>query len=419
MGITEWKNRLPGYWTSSDYMLAIILFVLLPCIKWVPIFLLMALIFLLRDRRQLATGHFFGTLFGSNTMKWMLIFFGFHVVGMFWSEDLSAAGMNIEHKLSLLFLPIFFSLYKSNITIHQSRIIFLLGLGFSSVLLAMVASYKTFFYQDGGDFHYWIQSDFSFFMHRSYLACYMSMGALIALHAWLKNRHKYMLMGFILFTVVVVLTASKAGLITLVTGSFVLSVQWVYRYLNNWKVWLLTMLSFLLMGVLLWSNALLRMRFSSAWNSITSAEVVNNPSKDSTQARMIMWSSARSVISRNFWIGVGTGDGDMELQKENLNRNNTGVAKQKLNAHNQFLNTWVQLGVLSCLVLVAIFGSLGFYFYKKKSPISLLILFCFFINFLFESLLETRAGIVPFCFLTLLLLTIIRQESGDYTLSTE
>jgi O-antigen ligase len=245
------------------------------------------------------------------------------------------------------------------------------------------------------------------------------MGALIALHAWLKNRHKYMLMGFILFTVVVVLTASKAGLITLVTGSFVLSVQWVYRYLNNWKVWLLTMLSFLLMGVLLWSNALLRMRFSSAWNSITSAEVVNNPSKDSTQARMIMWSSARSVISRNFWIGVGTGDGDMELQKENLNRNNTGVAKQKLNAHNQFLNTWVQLGVLSCLVLVAIFGSLGFYFYKKKSPISLLILFCFFINFLFESLLETRAGIVPFCFLTLLLLTIIRQESGDYTLSTE
>jgi O-antigen ligase len=117
----------------------------------------------------------------------------------------------------------------------------------------------------------------------------------------------------------------------------------------------------------------------------------------------------------NFLFGVGTGDYDDELTKMNLKYNNQGVAEERLNSHNQFLNTGVQLGVIGFFILTMIF--LVSFFASDKRLWQLLILLVFFINFLVESFLETQAGIVLFC--TLLLLFFSRKNTDELSISEQ
>ena len=136
------------------------------------------------------------------------------------------------------------------------------------------------------------------------------------------------------------------------------------------------------------------------FNSVGNIQTKNNNSVESNTARVIMWNTSIDVWMENFVYGTGTGDYDDELTSKNLNYNNQGVAKERLNSHNQFLNTAVQLGLVGFIILLAIF--LSSYFFSERKLWQSLILLVFFINFLVESFLETQAGIILFCTLLLL-----------------
>ena len=134
--------------------------------------------------------------------------------------------------------------------------------------------------------------------------------------------------------------------------------------------------------------------------AVENTPLSNNSSVESNASRILMWSASAEVIKENPLLGVGTGDYDDALAQQNLNLNNQGVLKERLNSHSQFLNTWVQLGffgfaVLSMMFIVPMTGSFSIY--------KILILVTFFLNFLFESFLETQAGIILFCIFIMLL----------------
>ena len=83
-----------------------------------------------------------------------------------------------------------------------------------------------------------------------------------------------------------------------------------------------------------------------------------------------------------------------------------GVVKQRYNSHNQFLNTMVQLGLcgLSMIIMIFITG------FKNALHTKDLLLFftflAFLLNFLFESFIESQAGIVLFCLLPISLISL-------------
>ena len=74
-----------------------------------------------------------------------------------------------------------------------------------------------------------------------------------------------------------------------------------------------------------------------------------------------------------------------------------------MNSHNQFFTTALQLGIPGLIILLAAFLSSWIKFFREKDILALLISFCFFSNFLIESMLERQAGVVLFCVLTLCL----------------
>jgi len=118
-----------------------------------------------------------------------------------------------------------------------------------------------------------------------------------------------------------------------------------------------------------------------------------------------MWTTSLDLFQESFIAGSGTGDYDDVLYNRNMAYGNTGVAKQRLNSHNQFLNTAVQLGSLGVIALILIFVS-GFKIALQcKNHLYIFLLSAFIMNFLFESFLETQAGIVLFCVLLISLIS--------------
>jgi O-antigen ligase len=147
----------------------------------------------------------------------------------------------------------------------------------------------------------------------------------------------------------------------------------------------------------------------------TKVRTVNNPTIESSASRAIMWSTAMGLFSENVVIGVGTGDVSNALDERNLELGNTGVAEKSLNAHNQYLNTAVQLGLAGLIPLLLIFITSFVRAVKTKLIEGILLTLILFLTLMFESFLETQAGIIPVTLLLLLFFSISRANETSHT----
>jgi O-antigen ligase len=405
-----------SHWTSVDFALGIILLLLIPCIKWIPLLMIFTGCLWIwefyKNRNQFQATKF--------SLGWielgMIALFVLLLLGMLWTENVEKGWSNVEHKLSLLLVPIIFGLRNRKMKIQDAGVFFIVGLAIASILLLSIAAYRSLFDGTLTWTSYWKESTFSVFMHRSYLACYMSMGALISLIYFFKVLRWYFLFAFILLSAMVLLTVSKAGIIALILGFFSLVFYFVIWQKSGAKVRVIMVLAMVMLPLMLGLNSRVRIRFGSAWNSFFTAEVMNNPSKDGTQARMMMWSAATEVFATHLLAGVGTGDVDDALQMENMVRHNDGVVAQKLNAHNQFLNQAVQHGILGLVLLISLMTVIIVRLIRNRNLIGVVIWSVFIINLAFESFLETRSGVVPFCLLIMLMSSL---NKGDIIIKKE
>jgi O-antigen ligase len=122
-----------------------------------------------------------------------------------------------------------------------------------------------------------------------------------------------------------------------------------------------------------------------------------NASSDmSNGQRIYVIKSSIEVIKSNFWVGVGAGDVIDELEQKYITNNYQVLAKKKLNCHNQFLESFVEMGLLGGFIflilnVVAIIQSI-----KNKNQLQLYFIIGFSIIALTESFLNHQAGVVFF-----------------------
>jgi len=76
----------------------------------------------------------------------------------------------------------------------------------------------------------------------------------------------------------------------------------------------------------------------------------------------------------------------------------TGAYKQRLNVHNQFLETFVGQGILGDIILLLLLIYPFIQSLKKQNYLFALFLLLIGINFLFESMLNRQAGVLFFAF---------------------
>gem|GEM_PF-6946611 len=128
--------------------------------------------------------------------------------------------------------------------------------------------------------------------------------------------------------------------------------------------------------------------------------------KENENVRVFLWKNAYEVIKRQPILGVGVGDADLVMQREN-EKNKFPIAS--LCVHNQYLYSWLALGCVGFLFLLAMLLSSLFYGIKNRYFPLLGFTIALMIGIMFESMLSRRVGIM-FIPLAIQLLMIMSKE---------
>lgn len=102
------------------------------------------------------------------------------------------------------------------------------------------------------------------------------------------------------------------------------------------------------------------------------------------------------AILSDYWLtGVGIGDVDLVFQDYYKKTNTKLLPENQLRAHNQFISSWIALGILGLLLVTALF--VVPIFSRGKADYFLVIcLFTVLVGCLFEDMFETQAGATIF-----------------------
>ncbi len=336
--------------------------------------------------------------------KWsyvLLAFFLIHALGYFFSINKSAALNAIEIKLGFFAFPILvFASRFNEVQIKKIVISFVSGC-ILATMLCLFRAFYLYFFEDVNAFFY---SDFNYFLHPSYFAMYLVFAQLIVMlfyPTWLSHlAYLNIKIGFIslLLLFATFLCSSKMGLIT----AFILipTALFVILYINGYKKLIVGALIVFVLGLFLSYKFLPQPfeRIKVAFKVTASAEKIDKTDAESTAVRILIWKESVKLIKENFIFGTTPGDSHDKLieayEKEGL----TGALIKKLNAHNQFLQTFIGTGLLGfILLLLMTLGSLIYGLFKKNYILSLFSILMI-LNFLVESMLQAQAGFIFFVF---------------------
>lgn len=345
-----------------------------------------------------------------------------YVLGTFYSSQLltqEGAIFNLEVKLSLLLFPIFFTTIDFSL-IHKNfknKILkaFVIGCLISMILLFNNAVFN-YFKVEGVDSFYYV--NLAFIHHPSYLALYLNFAIAILLY-WLtghfnENSFKRNMAIFLIliFQLFIVLLSSKAGILSVLI-TYVLML--VYALIQKCKV-LFYILPLVLVICFLSTLSFFPYSYSRFYSAESAIEEEPDPnSGESSVARIMVWNVALELIKENPVFGVGTGDVEPELMKLYKEKNIKLAMDETLNAHNQYLQTFIALGIAGILVLLASLFIPGFWALREKQLLYLLFLAMFAFNMLVESMLERQAGVVFYAFFNsfLFYFAYLERKSSD------
>lgn len=311
------------------------------------------------------------------------------------TESLSA----VEIKFSFLIFPyLFFCFQWPKEILKRCLTSFVSGCFFASIYLILRSS----FYAFNGNPEYFFYTLFSDFIHASYFAMYLIMAISIVVifyHKWFASEKTVIISSYFfiaVFITAIFLCSSKLGLISLFTCIPILLIYSFRANLNIKKV------VFFIVGMLLFSFIFIKLFPNSMdrFNSITTFSLnnIDKTSSESTTVRVLIWEQALTIIKNNFFTGTGVGDANDELYKAYQSNGLLGAFEHKFNAHNQFLQTFIGIGILGFIILLLVtFGQIIKSF-RQKNILLFIFSLLIILNFMVESMLQTAAGVLFFTF---------------------
>jgi O-antigen ligase len=347
------------------------------------------------------------SFFNDKRLWLVLLFFIFHVISLLYTQNMSEGLSSIEVKLSFLIFPIIlvFGKPSSQNLLNVVRS-YIGGCLAASLGLLLFAFYR---YSSGNDSSVFYYNTFAFYMHPSYLAMYLNFALFLVLHYLIESElsgpKEKMVAGFafFIFSVTVFLCSSKMGLITLGIIIIYFFSSLLFRSKNLIRSLIILAVSIILLVAFLFYVPEPLSRFGTL-SQVWKGAQLDKTSSESSLVRHFVWQSSREIISENFFLGVGPGDVNDELINNYQKNGFTGALSKHLNAHNQYYQTWMGLGILGLLALLVQFFLLIKSAVNQRYVLPGAFAVLVGLNFLAESMLQTEAGAV-FCafFLSLFL----------------
>lgn len=334
-----------------------------------------------------------------------IAFYLFHLAGMLYTENVKTGLSHLEVKFSLLLFPVLLAGTRNLIVKDFKKIIWAFVFGNLTAALICVAYAAYRMIKTGENYFYYY--DFSIFSLPTYSSVYILFSiAAIFYFITEPNSHygtkmKWLLVICILFfACIVFLNDSRAAIISGITASALTAVF----YFVKRKKWLWLFVSVFLPVLIGTTLFTYNLRFEPIRRFIAAPhDSLPTSSADNITIRYMVAEQSLSLIKENFWLGTGTGDVKDNLMSKYSSLHIITAEHEKLNAHNQFLETFIGLGVAGFLLLLLLVFQPLYSGTKENNILKISFALLIAVNFLFESMLNTEAGAVFFAFFITLL----------------
>ncbi len=367
-------------------------------------------------------------LFDNKALLLFPLYFIIMCLSLIYTDNISDGFDLLQRSLSLLFFPIIFLFVKEDASTVRKLFDFLLfGLVVSFVINFSFAVYHVlevinerinspelslegisvvlYAFLNGWD--HLIGEEFSKLVNPSYVSLYI----LLVLSYYLKNtlQSRLQVLIIVILFLYLFLLASIAAYLILATISLLL----VVSITDKSKKY--TMMIVFILGVIVFLNNPRVFDFYTSVTDFSERLEIDNTSVE--KSRLLTWNTSIALIKEAPLLGYGIGDTNDVLIEKYKELNYFHNYNNKYNAHNQFLQTFIQTGIIGFAVLINIFVLLAMRMNRSKNEMAVFLILI--ISLFFESMLVRFNGIVFFSIIIPLLLKkrsilssrIIRNES--------
>lgn len=240
-------------------------------------------------------------------------------------------------------------------------------------------------------------------MHPVYLSMYIVFDSCLIVYLWwnkpeLTKKKRLMVLVLLMYNfLVILLLSSRTQLFSyiLLGTIFLLYQSYLSGKMLRSILFMLTMYAAGLAIILF--NPVLKERFIDS-NKPKTHFTDNKYGAGGLSLRMYKWRYAMETIKKSPLIGTGTGDAQDELQLTYKKHDFSIAYDERYNAHNQFLQTFLELGIVGLFLLCLGFFTPLYLAVKRRRWLYVVFILVFLISCLTESMLEANKGIVFYAF---------------------
>ncbi|MCX2680699.1 O-antigen ligase family protein [Galbibacter sp. EGI 63066] len=337
------------------------------------------------------------------------LYFVVMCLSLIYTDNLSDGWALIQRSLTLLLFPVIFLFVKEDVlTVRKLFSFLLMGLVVSFYInFAWAANdawlvvknstpdesslrqVQLFFssFHDGWD--YFMGSQFSRLISPSYVSLYI----LLVLSYYLKKPLETGLQFFILIVLFLYLflLASRAAYLILA----IMSLMLIFNISDTGKRY--TMFIVFILGLIVF------LKHPRIFESTNPGEYNATITE---KARLKVWDSGLEVVLSQPLFGYGVGDANDVLIEKYKELGYQENYENRYNAHNQFLQTWMQMGIPGLAIMISIFVILASRMRRSSNEFSVFLIL--FISLFFESMLVRFNGIV---FLSIIIPLLLKKRS--------
>ena len=329
-----------------------------------------------------------------------------HLLSIFYTENSSEGWNDLRLKISFLLLP-FFMLTVQFIYKEQRLVIIKLF----AVLMMLMAltdlthAYLEYLVSGNQETFYYIHLPYLLASKVHYVAWYYSFAIFVSIdHLMSSNSNRALwFLGLLILLFSLILLSSRAFILAFIVVFILSFLKWFKTVKVSSLMWakILSIAAlFIFFLVFLPSTNL---RLNDTFVELQKMFGYDTPKQ--TNPRVFIWSYGADVVAKNpiFGLGVGDAKAQLSLALESCDamfwdgEQNVPIQKKNYNFHNQFMQTWAEVGIFGFLLLL--FIMIHPFLLKNSHPLFLIFIGLTFIGCLTESMFERQAGVVLFAFM--------------------
>lgn len=315
------------------------------------------------------------------------------ILGAIYTTNLEAAVEELQLKLPFLVFPVILL----TVRLKDCRPFILNNFVLGLLAASFLALAKVGYFRINNLGNYFYYSKFSEFLdkHTTYFSLFIVICLLWLLWQFMHRKaNKFLLIiGALVLLYIFYLLSVRISIIALTVGALIIILSAIAAV---WKRVLLIITIPVLLGSV-YFTPYFQKRFEPSTTETTQISDM--------EFRELHWKSVLETIAQNnLLIGYGTRSHRDYLYNKYKEYGLTSAYKEGYNAHNQYLEVFLEFGLLGLVIFLGLILYLMWVFKKNRDYFALSILFVFLVYMLTESIFQRHSGVVIFSFLIALFL---------------